>query len=185
MLLALVSGGVTGRLEEVNTALLQGGSAAVSLLLTLGGAMCLWSGLLRIADKAGFTRFISRLAAPVMRLLFPGLPPEDEASRSIAMNVAANFLGLGNAATPLGLNAMAHVQERNPDKRCATRDMIVFAVLNTASVQLFPTTVAALRMEAGSPNPMAILPAVWVTAFGAALAALLVARMFSGGRRGR
>lgn len=180
MLLALISGGVSGRLEEVNAALLKGGSEAVSLLLTLGGAMCLWSGFLQVADRAGFTRFISRLTAPIMRLLFPGLPPEGEAARAISMNVAANVLGLGNAATPLGLNAMARLQERNPDKTRATRDMIVFVVLNTASVQLLPTTVAALRMEAGSPAPMAILPAVWVTSLGAAFVAVTVARC--GGR---
>lgn len=180
LLLAIGCGALTGRLDEVNAALLTGGSEAITLLLTLGGAMCVWSGFLRVADKAGLTRALSRVTAPLMRVLFPNLEPQGEACRAMSMNIAANVLGLGNAATPLGLNAMQKLQEANPHKERATRDMVVFVVLNTASVQLLPTTVAALRLEAGSPAPLSILPAVWVTSLGGAMAAVLVARL--GGR---
>lgn len=184
LLLSVVSGALTGRLDEVNAALLGGGSEAITLLMTLGGAMCVWSGFLRVADKAGFTRALGRVTAPLMRVLFPDLPPDGEACRAMSMNIAANVLGLGNAATPLGLNAMRCLQEVNPHPKRATRDMMVFVVLNTASVQLLPTTVAALRLEAGSPAPLAILPAVWVTSLGAAVAAVLTARL-CGGEGGR
>ena len=178
MLLAIVSGVISGRTEAVNAALLQGAGEALSLMMTLGGAMCLWSGMMRVADKAGITRVLSRVLSPVLRVLFPGLSPDGEACRVISMNVAANMLGLGNAATPLGLKAMAQLQEVNPEKTRASRHMIVFAVLNTASVQLLPTTVAALRLEAGSEQPMAILPAVWITSIGSAVAAVSVACLF-------
>lgn len=181
LLLAMLWGGVNGHTDDVNAALLSGGSEALTLMITLGGSMCVWSGFLRVADRAGITRALSRAAAPLMRILFPDQAPEGEACRAISMNMAANVLGLGNAATPLGLNAMRCLQKDNPHPDRATRDMVVFTVLNTASVQLLPTTVAAIRLEAGAPEPMNILPAVWVTSIGAALAAVLIARL-SGAR---
>ena len=109
--------------------------------------MCLWGGLLRVAEKGGLTQMISRLLAPLMRLLFPGLSPTGPACRAILMNMAANFLGLGNAATPFGLKAMEELQKDNPHPDSATRHMVTFVVLNTASIQLLPTTVATLRLQ--------------------------------------
>lgn len=178
MLAAIVGGMLCGESTAVTEALLNGGKNTVTFMITLGGSMCLWSGVLRVADKAGMTAAFSRLTAPLMRRLFPDLPTGGAADRAISMNVAANVLGLGNAATPLGLQAMKHLREAAPDTAHATRNMIVFAVLNTASVQLLPTTVAALRAEAGSAAPFAILPAVWITSLGAALAAVTVAHVF-------
>lgn len=183
VLVSMVWGGVNGRMDDVNAALLSGGSEALTLMMTLGGSMCVWSGFLRVADCAGITKALSRLTAPIMRLLFPDLPPEGEACRAMSMNMAANVLGLGNAATPLGLNAMRCLQKGNAHPECATRDMVVFVVLNTASVQLLPTTVAAIRLEAGAAEPMNILPAVWATSIGAAMAAVTVARLCNGGEK--
>ncbi len=182
MAISILAGMLTGRIEEVNNALLGGGSAAISLCLSLGGAMCLWGGLMRVAEKAGLTERLSRLMAPLMRLLFPGLPPRGAACRAILMNMAANMLGLGNAATPLGLKAMQELQQENPRPDTASRHMVVFVVLNTASIQLLPTTVATLRLEAGAANPMAILPAVWMTSLGSAMVAVLLAKLLEGGR---
>lgn len=182
MAVSIVAGMINGRIEEVNNALLGGGGAAITLCLSLGGAMCLWGGLMRVAEKAGLTEKLSRLMAPLMRLLFPGLPPTGPACRAILMNMAANMLGLGNAATPLGLKAMQELQKDNPQPEAATRHMVVFVVLNTASIQLLPTTVATLRLEAGSANPMAILPAVWMTSLGSALVVVLMAKLLEGGK---
>ncbi len=179
VLLAMVWGSVNGKMGDVNAALLSGGSEALTLMVTLGGSMCVWSGFLRVADCAGITRALSRALSPLLRVLFPDLSPDSDACRAMSMNMAANVLGLGNAATPLGLNAMRCLQRGNPHPERATRDMVVFVVLNTASVQLLPTTVAAIRLEAGAPDPMNILPAVWVTSIGSALAAVLVARLSS------
>ncbi len=177
MLLAVVGGILTGESAAVTAALLNSGKNTLTFMLTLGGAMCLWSGLLRVADKAGFTRLVAKLTAPLLRFLFPDLPTEGEACRAVSMNLSANVLGLGNAATPFGLQAMKCLHDRAGGDR-ATRDMIVFAVLNTASVQLIPTTVAALRAEAGASSPFSVLPAVWITSLGAAVTAVTVARVF-------
>ncbi|MBE6757247.1 MAG: spore maturation protein A [Ruminococcaceae bacterium] len=178
MLISLAGGMLTGRTQAVTEALLNGGKNTLTFMITLGGSMCLWSGILRVADKAGVTRLFARLVAPLMRYLFPNLPTDGAACRAMSMNIAANVLGLGNAATPLGLQAMKHLQTAARHKEYATRNMVVFAVLNTASVQIIPTTVAALRAQAGSAAPFSILPAVWVTSLGAAVVAVTVARVF-------
>ena len=140
---------------------------------------------MRVAEKAGLTEKLSRLLAPVLRLLFPGLSPSSSAARAILMNMSANFLGLGNAATPFGLKAMEELQKLNPEKTTASRHMITFVVLNTASIQLLPTTVATLRLKYGSVNPMQILPAVWITSIGAAAAALLMANLLEAFHAGK
>ena len=179
MLLAIIAGAATGRLEQVTKALLGGGGEAITLCLTLGGAMCLWGGIMRIAEKGGLTSVLAKAMAPVMRLLFPGLDPSGEASRAILMNMAANFLGLGNAATPLGINAMNRLSGANPRPDTASSHMVTFVVLNTASIQLLPTTVATLRLKFGAVNPLNILPAVWITSFGAAFVAVLLSRLLA------
>lgn len=178
MLLSLAAGAINGRLAEVTAALLQGGGAAITLALTLGGAMCLWGGLLRVAEKGGLTQAISRLLAPLMRLLFPGLDPTGPACRAILMNMAANFLGLGNAATPFGLKAMEELQKDNPRPDTASSHMVTFVVLNTASIQFLPTTVATLRLQYGAAEPLDILPAVWAASLLTAITGLLLARIY-------
>ena len=175
---AVVTGLCTGRMGEVTEALLQGGQEAIRLGMTLGGAMCVWNGLMTIAEEAGFTRVLARLLRPFFRLLFPHLPPDGEAARAISLNFTANFLGLGNAATPLGLRAMEALRSTMPDKDTAGDEMVTFVVMNTASLQLFPATVVALRSAAGSVEATSILPAVWAASGGTFLLALLAARVF-------
>ncbi|MDD2417975.1 MAG: nucleoside recognition domain-containing protein [Oscillospiraceae bacterium] len=179
MLVSIAAGAVTGNLDNVTKALLGGGGEAISLCLTLGGAMCLWGGMMRIADKGGLTLCMSKMMSPLMRLLFPGLDPSGEACRAILMNMAANFLGLGNAATPLGLSAMKSLSKANPHPGTASSHMITFVVLNTASIQFLPTTVATMRLKYGAESPLNILPAVWATSFGAAVVAVFLSRLFS------
>ena len=127
---------------------------------------------MRIAEKGGLTELLSKALSPLMRLLFPKLKPDGPACRAILMNMAANFLGLGNAATPFGLKAMNELEKENPIPGTASNSMVVFVVLNTASIQLIPTTVATLRLQYGSAQPMRILPAVWAASFLTALAAV-------------
>ena len=159
MLLSIIAGAANGRLNDVTNALLGGGGQAITLSLTLGGAMCLWGGMMRIAEKGGLTQLLSRI---------------------LLMNMAANLLGLGNAATPFGLKAMAELEKCNPQPGVASNHMVVFVVLNTASIQLIPTTVATLRLKYGAAEPLHILPAVWLTSFTAATAALLAAKLLGG-----
>lgn len=181
MLLSLAAGALTGRLEPVTNALLAGGGEAIKLALTLGGAMCLWGGLMRIAEKGGLTSLLAKGMAPVMRVLFPKLDPAGPACRAMLMNMAANLLGLGNAATPLGLKAMAELEKENPQPGTASNHMVVFVVLNTASIQLIPTTVATLRLQYGAATPLDILPAVWLTSFASAIVAVTLAKILGSG----
>lgn len=177
MLLSIAAGAINGRLNDVTNALLNGGGQAITLSLTLAGAMCLWGGMMRIAEKGGLTQLLSRALSPLMRFLFPGLDPHGPACRAVLMNMAANLLGLGNAATPFGLKAMAELEKCNPQPGVASNHMVVFVVLNTASIQLIPTTVATLRLKYGAAEPLNILPAVWLTSLTAAAAALLAAKL--------
>lgn len=179
MLIAIISGAATGRLEQVTNAFLSGGGQAISLSLTLGGAMCLWGGIMRIADKQGLTVLLARIMTPLMRFLFPGLDPTGPACRAILMNMAANFLGLGNAATPLGIKAMNELSRVNPSPEFASGHMVTFVVLNTASIQFLPATVATLRLKYGASEPFNILPAVWLTSLGSAAVAVSLARLLN------
>ena len=181
MLLSVAFGGASGRIDAVSEAMFSGASQAVELCLTLLGMLCLWSGLMRIADGAGITNILGKMLSPILRVIFPGLPSDSPAARAMSMNVAANVLGLGNAATPLGLKAMQELQKLNPIKDTASDYMLTFVVLNSVSVQLIPTGTAVLRENFGSANPMEIMPAVWISsiasaAVGIALAILLCRR---------
>ena len=180
MLAALIIGGINGRIDDVTNAFLSGGGEAIQLSLTLGGAMCLWGGMMRIAEKGGLTEALSRLLKPLMRLLFPSLDPTGSACRAILMNMAANFLGLGNAATPFGIKAMQELYKENHEQNIASNHMVTFVVLNTASIQLIPTTVATLRLQHGSSAPMQILPAVWIASIATAIIALLSSKLYQG-----
>ncbi len=181
MLLSVAFGGASGRIDAVSEAMFSGASQAVELCLTLLGMLCLWSGLMRVADGAGITSVLGKMLSPILRVIFPGLPSDSPAARAMSMNVAANVLGLGNAATPLGLKAMQELQKLNPIKDTASDYMLTFVVLNSVSVQLIPTGTAVLRENFGSANPMEIMPAVWISsiasaAVGIALAMLLCRR---------
>ena len=162
ILLAIITGGAGGRMAAVSTAAMNGCGQAVQLAISLAGTICLWSGVMRIADRAGLTDALSRAFRPVNRFLFRELDPDGPAVRAVSMNLAANLLGLGNAATPLGLAAMKELEKVNRRPGVASQAMVTFVVMNTASLQLLPTTNAYLRLAAGSKEPMEILPAVWL-----------------------
>lgn len=175
MLLSVVTAACRGGMAELSAAALQGCGDAVQLVISLAGMLCLWCGVMNIASKAGLTERLARLFRPLTRRLFPQLDPEGDAMQAICMNLSANLLGLGNAATPFGLAAMRALQKQNPTPDTASDEMLLFVVLNTASLQLLPTTCAALRQQAGSTAPMEILPAVWLTSLGTIAIGLIVA----------
>lgn len=182
ILLSIVVGAATGRMGAVSQAAINGAAGAVELSLLLMGTICLWSGLMRIAEYAGITRWISRLLSPLTRRLFPDIRPESEGMQAITMNMTANLLGLGNAATPLGLRAMKYMAEAAPRKGVATDSMAMFVVVNTASIQLVPTTIATLRVKYGSAAPFDILPCIWLASVVTLAAGVLFARLMA--RRG-
>ena len=165
---------MTGRGEALGLEVLAAGEDAVQLGLSLAGAYMVWSGLVKILERAGAVRALSRaLRRPVAWLL--GREGQDpEVREAVCVNFTANLLGLGNAATPLGLAAIQAMAERNPSRETPTRGMVLFVVMNTASLQLIPLNMAAMRQSAGSAQPFAILPAVWITS-AASLAVCLAA----------
>lgn len=183
ILFAFVASIITGNMSALSSAVVQGGQDAVSLLLRLVSMLCLWGGIMEIAEKAGVTAAFSRLLSPVMRLIFPRLRKNEYALEAISMNITANILGLGNAATPLGLEAMRRLQLVNENTLVASDEMVVFVVMNTAAMHIIPTTVATMRGQYGSLSPMAIMPASILTSGSALLVAVLGAKI--GNRLGK
>lgn len=176
--LSLFFGIVNNKISEVTGGLLSGGKNAVDLALILLGAICVWGGIMKIAERSGLTHVISRMLRPLTSLIFPGLSSKSESINAISMNMTANLLGLGNAATPFGLLAMAELQKINPLKQRASNYMVTFVVLNTASLQLIPTTVAVIRGNHGAASPFDILPSVWVASIVSLTVALIASRIF-------
>ncbi len=175
---------VCGSLPQLSAGILDSAGEAVQLLIAISGMLCMWSGFMRIAKDCGLIEKLSRLFAPILRRLYPDIEPESDAFRYISMNISANLLGLGNAATPLGLNAMREMKRLSPGDR-ATDSMVTFVLMNTASIQLIPTTVAALRKSYGSQQPFDILLCVWLTSALALTAGLLSSRLIKGMKRWR
>ncbi len=172
-------------MQALSNAIMAGASDAVSLCIKLLGALCLWGGLMEIAKASGLTKAVSRLMSPLLRLLFPHLKKDSPAMNAISMNITANLLGLGNAATPLGLTAMRSLQQENPNPTVATDEMVNFVVLNTAALHLVPTTIALLRQEYGAAVPMDIMPAAWLTSAAALCVGLTMAWLLRGKRKKR
>ena len=160
VLVSILCGLATGRGPAVATAALDGAAGAVELCLSLAGVLCLWMGVMEIMRRSGLSQKLSRLLMPVLRRLYPAFARDREVMDTIAANVSANLLGLGNAATPLGLEAARRMSRCSPG--VASDALCMLVVCNTASIQLIPTTVATVRAGAGSAAPFDILPAVWL-----------------------
>jgi spore maturation protein A len=176
---SVLAGAATGRAEAVGAAALEGAAAAVSLGISLCGAMCLWSGVMEIMNRGGLSAALAGLLRPILGKLFPTALETRELMEPLSQNVAANMLGLGNAATPMGIKA-ATLMARDGGG-WASDELCRFVVLNTASIQLLPTTVAAVRTAAGSASAFDILPAVWCTSVCGVIAGLFACRILSGG----
>ena len=174
---AVLCGLATGRMEAVSAAAIQGAGAAVELALSMAGMLCLWSGVMEVMRRAGLAEKLSRLLRPVLRRLYPAFAGDRMVMDHIAANVSANLLGLGNAATPLGLKAARAMAKRTPG--VASDGLCMLVVCNTASIQLIPTTVASVRAAAGCQTPFDILPAVWLASALSVAAGILAARLLA------
>jgi spore maturation protein A len=177
MAAAVVVAIVMGRPEEVTKGAIDSARSAVEISIGLVGVMALWLGVMRIAEESGLIRVIARAIAPVMRRLFPEVPRDHPAMGAMVMNMAANALGLSNAATPLGIKAMEELQGLNPRPDTATNSMAMFMAINTASVQFVPATMIALLAASGSAAPTAIIGSTLVATAIGTVAALLVTRL--------
>jgi spore maturation protein SpmA len=147
----------TTKLGQVTSAAIKAAGTAVEIAIGLIGVMALWLGVMKVAEEAGLTKTIARLVEPITRRLFPSIPSNHPAVSAMIMNIAANMLGLSNAATPLGLKAMEELDKLNPTKGEATDDMCMFLVINTTAITLIPATAIAVRASVGSGNPQMIL----------------------------
>lgn len=174
VVISILCGLGTGRTAEVAAGAVEGAAAAVELCLAMAGLLCLWMGVMEIMKRSGLSEKLSALLRPILGRLYPDFAGDRAVMDAISANVSANLLGLGNAATPLGLAAIQAMAERNPSRESPTRGMVLFVVMNTASLQLIPLNMAAMRQSAGSAQPFAILPAVWITS-AASLAVCLAA----------
>ena len=177
VLVSILCGLATGRGPAVATAALDGAAAAVELCLSLAGVLCLWMGVMEIMRRSGLSQKLSRLLMPVLRRLYPAFARDREVMDTIAANVSANLLGLGNAATPLGLEAARKMSRRTPG--VANDALCMLVVCNTASIQLIPTTVAAVRAGAGCAAPYDILPATWLASAISVSVGILAAKLFA------
>jgi len=178
VLLAVAIGGWNDRLKDVTDGAFDGAKTAVPIALGLIGIMALWLGVMRLAERAGLVQRIARGLRPVMRRLFPEVPPEHPAMGSMLMNMAANMLGLGNAATPLGLRAMRDLETLNPRPGVATNAMCTFLAINTSSVQLIPATAIAILAASGSTRPTAIVGTALLATLCAATVAIVSVKFF-------
>ena len=168
---------INGNVEKINNAVFEYTEMAVNLTITLLGTMCLWNGLMEIALNTRLINVINKLLNPFVNFLFSESKENKKIHEEISMNITANLLGLGNAATPLGLKAMKSMQEQNKNKERLTDDMATLIILNTASIQIIPTTVIGIRMSLGSLQPTKIIFAVWFSTICAAIVGIAVTKI--------
>ncbi len=178
VVLSILCGLATGRGPAVASAAVEGASAAVQLALSIAGMLCLWTGVMEVMRRSGLADGLSRLLAPVLRRLFPQAARDRDTMDSISANVSANLLGLGSAATPLGLEAARRLARRSPGT--ASNDLCMLVVCNTASIQLIPTTVASVRAAEGCAAPFDILPAVWLSSALSVGVGITACKIFAG-----
>lgn len=169
----------SGNIEAINNSIFESASSAVELSITFFGTICLWNGIMQIVMKTSLIDKLSKLLYPFMRFIFPEVKKTDKSYDEITLNITANILGLGNAATPIGLKAMKTLQKENPNKNTLTNSMAFFILINTASLQIIPTTVIAIRSSLGSANPTKIILAVWFSTILAAFSAIISGKILS------
>lgn len=168
----------SGNLENLNSNIFQSIDSAINLTLTMLGTICLWNGIINIAQNTSIINKLTKILNPIINFLFPEIKNNKKVKKEISMNMVANILGLGNAATPLGLKAMKSMQEENPKKEILSDLMAMFIIINTASIQIIPTTVIAIRSSMGSSNPTAIVVPIWIASVITATAGIVITKIF-------
>ncbi|WP_429840969.1 nucleoside recognition domain-containing protein [Brevibacillus sp. FIR094] len=178
IVISIVVAAMTGRMEAINAAAFEGAKTGVTVSLGLLSVLAFWMGMMRIAEKSGLLELLARVLSPIIQVLFPDVPKGHPAMGYILSNMSANLLGLGNAATPMGLKAMEELQKLNSDKQNASPAMCTLLAINTASITIIPTTMIAIRMQYGSVNPVEIVGTTLLSSFAATIVALLIDRMY-------
>ena len=177
IILSFIYALISGKVDEVNNGIFTSLSDAVELTITFLGTICLWNGIMEIAKKTSLINKMTNMLKPFINFLFPDLKENKTAKQEISMNMIANILGLGNAATPLGIKAMKTMQKENKKKDTLTNSMMMFIVINTASLQLIPTNVIAIRTSLNSENPTSIILPVWIATIIAAIVGIAFTKL--------
>ena len=167
----------SGNVERLNSSIFESTANAINLAINLLGTIALWSGIMQIASSTTLIEKLTKILNPIIRVLFPDLKENKKIQKEIGMNMIANILGLGNAATPLGLKAMKSMQRENKIKDTLSDSMMMFIVINTASIQIIPTTVIAIRSSLGSESPTSIVFPVWIATIIAAISGIIVTKI--------
>lgn len=181
VLVSIVVSVINGTVDATINSAFEGAKSAVFTVLSFAGIMCFWTGILKIAEKSGLSQKLERLLRPIIRFLFP--KAGDNAKKYIAVNMSANILGMGNAATPMGIKAMECLDRENKHPSRASDDMCMLVIINTTSIQLIPTTIIALRAAAGSADPFSVILPIWIASVTAMLTAVLSAKLYFGRKR--
>ena len=177
IIISIIYAFITGNIENVSNGIFESANSAVELLITFLGTICLWNGIMEIAKDTSLINKLTKMLNPIIHFLFPELKNNKQAQEEISMNIVANLLGLGNAATPLGLKAMQTMQKENNKKDTLTNSMAMFIVINTASLQLIPTNVIAIRSSLSSQAPSAIILQVWIATIIAAIVGIIATKI--------
>lgn len=175
--ISLIYGLISGRIQEVSAAAIDGAGVAVTLCISLAGMICLWSAVMELMNRSGLSDKLSKLLRPILGKLYPTAAKDKETMAALSTNVSANLLGLGNAATPAGIKAAQGIN-RLFGGSSASNELCLLVVMNTASIQLLPTTVASLRASLGASSPFDILPAVWLSSILSVSAGIFAAKLF-------
>lgn len=168
---------ITGKIEEINNGIFESLENAIELSITFLGTIGLWNGIMEIAKGTSLIDKLTNMLKPIIKKLFPELKKNEKANQEISINMIANILGLGNAATPLGIKAMKTMQEENPKKDELSNSMMMFILLNTASLQLIPTNVIAIRTSLESENPTGVIIPVWISSIVAAVTGIILVKV--------
>lgn len=177
ILVSIVFSVANGNIAELSSSLFSGAETAVTLSISLLGGMCFWLGISELVTKSGINKIVNRLLMPAVNFLFPKFKENEKIKEKICLNITANLLGLGNAATPLGIEAVSEMakHEKNSDK--PSKEIILFVIINTASLQLLPTNMANLRSSYGSNEPFSILVPVWIVSLSVMLSVIIFAKI--------
>lgn len=176
IIISIIVAVFNGRVDMVTKALIDSSKSAIDISIELLGIMCMWLGIMKIAERSGLIERISGALKPVTKRIFSKVPPNHPAMGAMVMNIVANLFGLGNAATPLGLKAMGELQKLNNSKDTATTSMCMFLIINTCSIQLIPATLIAIRNATGSNNPTEIIAPIWISSSIAMISGIILAK---------
>ena len=177
IIISIIYAIISGNIEELNNSIFEATKSAVEFSITLFGITCLWNGIMEIAINTKIIEYLCKILNPLIKVLFPNLKENNIIKKNIMMNIIANILGLGNAATPLGLKAMDNLQKENTQKDTLSDNMMTLIVLNTASLQIIPTTVLVIRSSLGSKNPSIIIFPIWIATICAAIIAIIAIKI--------